>query len=93
MRYSRSTYNDVRRSVVILYSKIKKLDKLKKKARDKSVMEGCALDDIHTTTLQYTSLVFSLKNAVVGHAQRFVRGVENFPRTLKYLAEKFHLEE
>jgi len=77
LRYFRSTYNDVSRSVVILYSKIKQLDKLKRKARDKSVMEGCALDDIYTTTLQETSVV---KNAVVGLEQR---STGNFPRMLK----------
>lgn len=56
-------------------------------------MEGCALDDIHTTTLQETSVVFSLKNAVVGHEQRSIRSAKNFPRMLKNLAEKFHLEK
>lgn len=83
MRYSRSAYNDVSRSVINLYSKIKQLDKLKRKARDKSVMEGCALDDIYTTTLQETSVVFSLKNAVVGPEQR---STGNFPRMLKKLS-------
>ena len=53
-------------------------------------MEGCALDDFHTTTLQETSVVFSLKNAVVGPEQRSIR---SFPRMLKNLAEKFHLEK
>lgn len=56
-------------------------------------MEGRALDDIHTTPLQETSVVFSLKNAVVGNEQRSIRSAKNFPRMLKNLAEKFHLEE